>query len=145
MPSVEWAHTGSRLIVPIAVFPDVNASNPFDVVRTTGLIDTGATRTALRGDVANRLGLTIQGRRRVETVNGPVWSDEFIVRLGIIAGNFRDPTFEADSVLPYVLEQHLIAFNLQPSFAYPVLIGMDVISQCDLHVLRDGTARIDLP
>jgi hypothetical protein len=44
-----------------------------------------------------------------------------------------------------VLEGGLLAFETRPDFGHDVLIGMDVIGQCDLRISKDGTARLDLP
>jgi Aspartyl protease len=142
--SVEWRHSGRNLIVPVAVMPDAGSDNAFDSIRVDGLLDTGATTIGIRGDVADRLALTPQGQRRVETANGPIWAREYILRLGLVPGNYRDPAFDPNAVLPYVFERHFVAFELQRGFAYPLLVGMDVFGLCDLHVLRDGNARIDL-
>ncbi len=139
---IDWRHGGRQLILPVALMPDAGAHNALDSVRTDGLLDTGATSTGLRGDIADRLSLRPQGRRRVETANSPLWANEYVVRLGLIAGNYESAGFDPTSVYPFILERHLMVFELQRGFAYPVLLGMDVIAQCDLHVLRDGTASL---
>jgi Aspartyl protease len=144
-PRVEWRHSGRSLIVPVAILPDADSPNAFDTVRTDGLVDTGATTTGIRGDIADRLGLVAQGQRRVETANGPIWAREYVVRIGLIPGDYCGANFDPDAVLPFVFERHFVVFELLRGFTYPVLVGMDVIARCDLHVLRNGTARIDLP
>lgn len=131
--------------MPVAVFAASNADSPFDNVRTTGLLDTGATATGIRADIADRLSLRAKGQRRVETANGQIWANEYFFRIGFILGDYRDPGFDADSVHPYVLEADVVGFELQRGFAYPLLIGMDVIGRCDLGVLHDGNAQLVLP
>ncbi len=145
MPSIEWRYSDARLIIPIAVFAASHAQNASELVRTDGLIDTGATRSGIRSDVARRLNLHSESQRRIETANGPIFAREYLVRFGLFAGDFTQGETDARNHYPVVLDHHFFAFELAAGFTYPVLIGMDVISQCDLHVLRDGNARIDLP
>jgi hypothetical protein len=142
---VEWRHSGKRLILPVAIMPRDDADNRFETFRTYGLLDTGATGTGLRPDAAEHLSLTSQGRRRIETANGILWASEYVIRVGLFSGDLGLDGAGSTDRLPYILDGHFIGFELPAGFTYPVLIGMDIISQCDLHVMRDGTARIDLP
>ena len=145
MPSIEWHYSDARLIIPIAVFAASHSTNASELVRTDGLIDTGATRSGIRSDIARRLGLRSESQRRIETANGPLFAREYLVRFGLFAGDFGGGEADQNNQYPIVLDRHFFTFELAAGFTYPVLIGMDVISQCDLHVLRDGTAQIDLP
>ena len=71
--------------------------------------------------------------------------ERIFLRVGFIIGDYRSSGFDADSVHPYVLEADIVGFELQRGFAYPLLIGMDVIGRCDLSVMRDGNAQLVLP
>lgn len=55
-----------------------------------------------------------------------------------------EEAFDAQSY-PSVPEAGLLAFELLHGFHHDVLIGMDIIGQCDLRVLRDGSAALELP
>ncbi len=68
---------------------------------------------------------------------------EYRVRLGFYCGEFEgDPVAQGS---PYVLEFGLLVHALRDQFAYAMLIGMDVLNQCDLHLRRDRSAILSLP
>lgn len=52
-----------------------------------------------------------------------------------------EEAFDAQSY-PSVPEAGLLAFELLHGFHHDVLIGMDIIGQCDV---RDGSAALELP
>lgn len=143
MPSVEWRHNKKSLLLPVVIFPGYHSLNPSESLRVDGLVDTGATGTGIRRDLAEKLTLRAKGQRRVNTANGLIWATEYIIRLGFVPGNYDDPYFSPDAQQPYVLEAELIGFELSPSFSYPILVGMDVICSGDLSIRRDGTARFE--
>lgn len=140
IPWIEWRHDRQRLLLPIVVFAPLNAPNPNLSIRTTGLLDTGATGTGVRADIAEALMLPPRGQRRVNTANGLIMASEYLIRVGFVCGDYTDPAFVADQQQPYVLEDQLLGFELQRGFAYPVLIGMDIIGAGDLSITRDGRA-----
>jgi predicted aspartyl protease len=145
MPSVEWRHSRRQLLHPVAILPSVAAPNPYRVVRMSGLLDTGATGTALHPRVIDELELTRRGQRRVATANGMIFAPEVMVRLGFFVGSLTNDEQDDIATHPHVMEDGLLAFELRQDFGHDVLIGMDVIGQCDLRVSKDGTARLDLP
>ncbi len=109
------------------------------------LIDTGATGTGLRPDVAQRLAIPGRGRRRVVTANGDILVAEYRIRLGFYPGVFDGDPEALSSAMPHVLELGLLVHALRDMFHYPLLIGMDVLSHCDFEIKRDRTARLVLP
>lgn len=143
-PRIEWLHNRRSLLLPIVIMAPVTATNPNLSLRTTGLLDTGATGTGIRQDIAERLGLRAKGQRRVDTANGLIMACEYTFRVGFVCGDYRDPAFVSDMQQPYVLDEPVLGFELQPGFNYPVLIGMDILGRCDLAIRRDGSARLDL-
>jgi hypothetical protein len=68
---------------------------------------------------------------------------EYRVRIGFYRGEFDEQPMPQGS--PYVLEFGLLVHALREHFAYQMLIGMDVLSKCDLHLRRDGSAILSLP
>jgi hypothetical protein len=136
MPLIEWRHQRRSLLLRIAILPSLNAANSTDMVEIEGLIDTGATTTNIRMDVAERLRLKPKGRRRIFTANGDILANEYLFRVGF----FTDPTAQ----LPFVLEQEILGADLNANFSYAALIGMDIIGSSDFHVGRDGTASLRL-
>ena len=144
MPLIEWRHNRTRLLLPVVAMAPANAPNPNLTVRTMGLLDTGATGTGLRQDLIDTLMLRPKGQRRVHTANGLLFANEYLLRIGFICGDYRDPEFEPDRQLPFVLEDAIMGFGLQSGFGYPMLIGMDVIGGGDLSIARNGSASLRL-
>jgi hypothetical protein len=143
MAEIRWLHSGHRLILPVAVLPSAAAENPQAIEVIDALIDTGATGTGLRPDVAAALNVPGRGKRRVVTANGDMLVPEYRVRIGFYCGNFEGQPSPSGS--PYVLEFGLLVHALRDRFAYSMLIGMDVLSRCDLHLKPDRSAVLVLP
>lgn len=145
MAEVEWRHEGQRLVIPVAILPSSVATNASQIEIVEGLIDTGATGTGLRPDVAERLSLRGRGRRRILTANGDILVPEYRLRIGFFPGAYNGPAEAQSSVFPVVLDFGILAHALRPIFPYALLIGMDVLHRCDLTILRDRTAKLVLP
>lgn len=78
MPKIEWQHSRERLLLPIVVLPGYTSPNATESVRIDGLLDTGATGTGIRRDIAERLRLRPKGQRRVNTANGLINAVEYL-------------------------------------------------------------------
>lgn len=144
MPRIDWLHNQKRLLLPVVVIAPLNALNPNLSIRTVGLLDTGATGTGIRQDLAEELSLAPKGQRRVHTANGMIIASEYLIRIGFVCGDYNDPDFVPDQQQPYVLDDQILGFELQRGFGYPLLIGMDVLGSSDLSISRSGTARLIL-
>lgn len=143
MGEVRWRHGGQRLLIPVAILPSVVAPNPQAIQVIDALLDTGATGTGLRPDIAAALSIPGRGKRRVLTANGDMLVPEYRIRLGFYCGRFES---EPESVgSPFVLEFGLLAHALRDNFPYAALIGMDVLSKCELRLEQDNWATLTLP
>ena len=129
--------------MPVSVFPSATADNASESLLVTGLLDTGATGTGLRQDVIDRLKLGKRGRRRIFTANGEMIANEHLIRIGFYPGSFKHHPFELSGTFPFVLERQLLAHSLHPNFGLELIVGMDVISQADLTVSRDGGCLLE--
>ncbi|HET7708568.1 MAG TPA: retropepsin-like aspartic protease [Sphingomicrobium sp.] len=143
MGEIVWRHSGQRLRLPVAVLPSAAAQNSLAIEVIDALVDTGATGTGLRPDVAKALDVPGRGKRRVMTANGDILVPEYRIRLGFFCGEFQNDPEPHGS--PYVLDFGLLVHALRENFSYQMLIGMDVLSRCDLILLKDRTATIRLP
>jgi hypothetical protein len=143
MGEICWRHGGQRLLLPVAILPSAASDNAHAMQVVDALIDTGATGTGLRPDVAEALRIPGRGKRRVLTANGDILVAEYRIRLGFYCGKFDGDAEAAGS--PYVLELGLLAHALRPLFPYAVLIGMDVLSRCELRLDRNCLATLILP
>lgn len=145
MAEVRWRHSGHRLTIPVAVLPSLVADNASQMDIVDALIDTGATGTGLRPDVAERLSVPGRGRRRVLTANGDILVPEYRIRIGFYPGRFAEDAKALPTTMPHVLDLGLLVHALHAQFTYPMLIGMDVLSRCDLELRRDWSAALTLP
>lgn len=145
MAEISWLHEGARLVLPVAILPSLVAPNASQIEIVEGLIDTGATGTGLRPDIVGKLALAGRGRRRILTANGDILVPEYRLRLGFFPGCFDGPAQAPATTFPHVLDFGILAHALRPIFPYALLIGMNVLSRCDLDLRRDRTARLSMP
>ena len=143
MGEIRWRHSGQRLLLPVAILPSAAADNAQAAEVVDALIDTGATGTGLRPDVADTLKIPGRGKRLVLTANGDMLVPEYRIRIGFYCGDFDGQPEPQGN--PYVLEFGLLAHALREQFPYRLLIGMDVLSRCDLRLGRDLSAALSLP
>lgn len=101
------------------------------------LVDTGATATSISPGAASRLKLRPMGRRDVQTANGLRRSRSYEFQIAILSAT--DGTVSAPTPF-FVLPNSVRGNELLPdAFPFDILLGMDVISQGDLTIRRDGT------
>ncbi|WP_439540176.1 aspartyl protease family protein [Sphingomonas sp.] len=134
--TIEWRHDGSRLVVPVIVYPPLTGTR-LDGVPGNALIDTGSTTTGVTGKIAQKLGLRSTGKRLISTVGGEKHIDRYIFRIGLDGHAADDdaPTF------PYVFEE-VVGFELLDSFSFDVLLGMDILRQCELLIAQGNRCRL---
>lgn len=133
MPAIEFNHDGRQLIVEVAIFhPDAGQS--YLNLRARALIDTGATLSGVSRSIIAELDLPRRGKIALESVRGSIVARIFQYRLGF---------FRTAAELPLVLEQDFIGFEISPGSGVDVLIGMDVLSRCDLGIKRSGACRLE--
>ena len=65
--------------------------------------------------------------------------DRHLARLGL----FPDDDNRGNHAGLYVLEREFLVQGLPRTFSHEMLVGMDLISQCDFAVMRNGTASVD--
>jgi hypothetical protein len=80
----------------------------------------------------------------VFTANGDIITDEHLVRIGFYPGSFGEHPFDISATLPFVLDREFLAHSLHPNFSFEMIVGMDVISQTDLSISRNGQAVLRL-
>lgn len=144
MPHIEWSHDGKRLALPVSILPSLSEQAPQSVDLVWGIIDTGATATGIRKDVADRLGMLKRGRRRVFTANGDMIANEHLFRVGFYPGEFGERPEAPQSILPHVLPDEVLGYALHPNFSVSTIIGMDILSMCDLSLNRNGRVSFTL-
>lgn len=134
--TIEWRHDGSRLVVPVIVYPPLTGTT-FEGVSGKALIDTGSTTTGITARIAEQLGLHSIGKRLISTVAGEKHIDRMIFRIGLEGSNADSdaPTF------PFIFEE-VVGFELLDSFSFDVLLGMDILRQCELLIAPRDRCRL---
>ncbi len=95
------------------------------------LLDTGATTSGITPRVAQSLNLAPHGKRPIGSAQGEGQAERYLFRIGMM------PDIDANSPpqFPFVFDD-LVGFELTNTFQFDALIGMDVLSPCDLRMTR---------
>ncbi|MES2002819.1 MAG: aspartyl protease family protein [Pseudomonadota bacterium] len=131
---IECRHEGLRVTVPVLIL-NPSPSTSFDGVQGRALLDTGSTTTGITTRLAHQLGLVARGKKPIGSAQGEGQAERYLFRVGL-HGEGKTPT------LPYVFDD-VIGFELVNSFRFEALIGMDVISQCNLEMTRNGICTLE--
>lgn len=130
---IECEHAGSRVIIPALVL-EPSPSCSFDGHEGRALIDTGSTMTGIRQSVAKGLGLVGRGKRLIGGIGGEQQAERYVFRIALF-GKGTAPTH------PFAFDD-VLGFELKDSFSFDVLLGMDILRQCDFELWRDGRGAI---
>lgn len=136
MSLIEIRHDGRRIIVPVILLPP-SPPTLLTGIETDALLDTGATNTGITPRVAKQLGLRPLGKRPLGSAQGEMQSERYVLRIGFPA----PPSDSALPTFPFVFDP-VMAFELTDSFRRGALLGMDVLSQCDVHLDRGAVCTI---
>lgn len=103
-------------------------------IEAVALLDTGSTTSGITTRIAKYLGLAPRGKRPIGSIQGEGQAERFLFRVAL---QFPDsePTF------PFVFED-VEGFELREGFQLDVLIGMDVLRQCDFAMSRTGLCSL---
>lgn len=123
------------MIVPVVIYPGRPAN--LQGVHGRALIDTGSTTTGIVGGIARALDLARRGKKPMGGIGGEQQVERYLFRIGLDSdGDTNDaPQF------PFVFED-VEGFEMRNGFAFDVLLGMDILHQCDLTLDRTRTARL---
>lgn len=73
------------------------------------------------------------GKRPLKSAQGEGQVQRYAFRVGLLT---------EDSRFPFVFEE-VIGIELTNAFEFNSLLGMDILSQCDLSVFRDGRCALE--
>lgn len=129
---IEWRREQHRLLLPILVLA------PFPVTNLTGaeanaLVDTGSSVSGVSSSLAASLGLVGLGKPPLKSAQGEGQVERYAFRIGLRPG--------PDSPYPFVFEE-VIGIELTDAFEFNALLGMDILSQCDLSIDRSGRCTL---
>lgn len=126
--------------------PSASAPNSSHSIIARALIDTGATKTALRSDLVTKLGLPKRDRAPIQTANGTIITDLHLARLGLWPTEIGEEPFARSlTAMPFILDREFLVQSLRPDFSHEMLLGMDLIGMCHFTISNDETAELILP
>ena len=131
---------GSRYLLPVAILkPDT----PFDLtsVTATALLDTGATVSGIGPRVIADLKLESYGKNRLRSATDKMFVDYYLFRVGLFTTEQMSLAPSGDASLPFILEE-VDGFSWRQPADFDVILGMDVISRCDVALDRSGFCSI---
>jgi hypothetical protein len=137
MPMISGRHKCRAVLLDVVILPieaDAVASSAVIMEPFRALIDTGSSVTYITSRVISVLKLRPYGTKQMGNVYSIANHRTFLVRLG-----FPISATDQPAVSLYVLPKVIVAPEMRSMDHFDVLIGMDVISQGDPGVLRDGT------
>ena len=135
MPSLNGRHDGRQILLPIAILA---SDNPADLthVRAVALLDTGATTSGIAPSIVEGLDLSSYEKRRLVVATEDRIADYYLFRIGLF------PDDHLDGGLSFVFAETL-GFGIRPTGSFDMILGMDVLRQCDLRVDRSRNWQLD--
>lgn len=136
MPSLEGRLSANRqLLLPIAVLASRDPSD-ISFVDAVALIDTGATSSGIGPKIVEKLRLKSHQKKPLSVATELRLVDYYLFRIGFVDGDAV-----SQNSLPYIFTE-TDGFSWLEQKSFDVILGMDVISQCDLHVMRNGSWQL---
>lgn len=132
MLRIDWRREPRRILLPCLILP------PFPVtdlsgLQATALVDTESSVSGVGQALAEAMNLSGLGKRPLKSAQGEGQVQRYAFRVGLLT---------EDSRFPFVFEE-VIGIELTNAFEFNSLLGMDILSQCDLSVFRDGRCALE--
>jgi hypothetical protein len=138
LPWCSGHHDGRKIILPLAILGSDNIAD-LTFISATGLLDTGASCSAIGPRNISELGLIPYEKRNLIVATEDRLVDYFLFRVGLFDSSGDDGGSRAQ--LPYVFPD-IDGFGMRPSSYFDVILGMDVLRHCELHIDRIGHWRL---
>ena len=129
---IEWTREKRRILLPVQILRPYPATD-LTGIDATALIDTGSSVSGLAVSLAQALSLSPLGKRPLKSAQGEGQVERYAFRLGLRPD--REPN--ASPTFPYIFDE-VIGIELTNAFEFNALIGMDILSQCEFLIRRDG-------
>lgn len=130
MPSLNGVISQRQILLPIAILGSRNPSD-LNFIQCTALLDTGATSSGIGPNAISKLLLRSHQKKPLSVATEMRMVDYYLFRVGFLES-------DADiNRLPYVFAE-IDGFSWQENKSFDLILGMDILSQCDLSIKRDG-------
>lgn len=131
MRSIRGRTEGRRILLPVALFSSRDATN-LTFGNYTALLDTGATASWISSKIVHQFALAPITKKPVVVATEIRVRPAYVFRLGLIGDD------EPSTSLPIVFAE-IMGFEINQADGFDVLLGMDVLSQTDFSMHRDGS------
>lgn len=131
MPELDLRTDRRRLLVDLYVYRPGDATD-LSGFCARGLLDTGARVSGVGPRVISALGLRSYGKNRLGSATEERLVDYYLFRLGI--GRTGD---DAAPAWPFLFER-VDGFSWSRETEFDVIVGMDILTQCDFTLSRNG-------
>lgn len=133
---IDWRHDGRKLLLPMTLYRSTPA-NDLDGVDAVALVDTGSTISGIAKSIASSLGLSRRGKRPLGSAQGEAQAERYLFKVGVRP----DQDEGAPPAFPFIFDA-VVGFELKANFQFSALLGMDILSQCDLSMDRSGRCSL---
>lgn len=128
---LECSNDGRRIILPVTVLR-AHPTSDLTGHQCTALLDTGATTSGITPRVGRALNLIGLGKRPLGSARGDEQVERYICRIGLQSTSHHD---QEQPTYPFVFDP-IMAFQLRDEFRFDVILGMDILAQCDFRMDR---------
>ncbi len=127
MPSLNGRVTGRQLLLPVAVLSSRNVTD-VSHANFTALLDTGATSSGIGPHVIQEFSLKSHQKKPLSVATEIRMVEYYIFRLGFPMQG---------QAMPFIFAE-TDGFSWAEQKSFDVILGMDVLSQCDFKMDRNG-------
>lgn len=139
MRELSFQREHRRYLFPVSIFrPGAADMTSF---AATALLDTGATASGIGPAVIAALGLRSHMKKRLRSATDEVFVDYYLFRIGLYTSVQMANVAESIQEWPFLFDA-VEGFSWSRPGDFDMIIGMDVLSNCDVALSRDGTCRL---
>ena len=130
MSEVSWRHNGRQPLFNVTILPPAPTTD-LRGASDVALLDTGSTSSGITRRLAESLGLVGRGKRPIASAHSESQVEHYWFRVAL-----QPDSVDSAPTFPFVFEE-VVGFELRNAFQFQILIGMDILRQCDLTMTRD--------
>lgn len=136
MPELRFRCGRSRYLFPVRILRADSASD-MTSFEATALLDTGATVSGIGPSVIEALDLRSHMKKRLLSATEEVFADYYLFRVGFHTTRQLERVEQAISEWPYLFPE-IEGFSWMRRGDFDIIVGMDILSQCDVAISRQG-------
>jgi hypothetical protein len=148
MPILTGNCGAEKPIVNVGVLPALprpdevgqsSVGSELHMVQCRALLDTGADGTSISSLLARSSGLRSYGKQLVVGINGQNYHRTWGMYLAFFVPN------EQGAPSPHLFPDPLLAIEIPDNQWFEIIIGRDILQQCNFSLKRGGTFELEIP